>query len=100
MFNKLKQIKDLRNKAKTLQNELATETATGSAAWGKVKIKMDGNQKIQSVEIDPEFLNSNQKKQLENAIKEAFEDAIKKIQRIMVNKMKNMPGGLDIPGLN
>jgi len=96
MFNKLKQVKDLRDKAKNLQSMLAEEKVEGSAAWGKVKVQMNGNQSVLGVEIDPELL-SNQKK-LQDAMKEAFNDATKKAQHKMVAKMKES-GDLNMPGL-
>ena len=95
MFNKLKQFKDLRYQAKQFQNTLAQETAEGSAEGGKVKIKLDGNQQVLSVEIDPELLSSDNKDKLEAAIKEATNDAIKKIQRIMTEKMRQ--SGFSLP---
>ena len=92
MFSKLKQIKDLRDQAKSIQSVLAEIHVEGSAAWGKVKITMNGNQEMQSVQIDDELLT--QKAKLEEAIKEATNDAIKKVQKEMAGKMKDM-GGMD-----
>lgn len=93
MFNKLKQFKDLRSRAKELQDQLGQEKAEGSAAWGKVKITVDGTQKVHSVSIDPSMLTD--KSGLESAIKEAVNDATTKIQRAVALKMKDFGG----PGL-
>ena len=59
MFNKLKQFKDLRDQAKQMKDALAQEEAEGSAEWGKVKIKINGNQEVLSVNIDPELLTAD-----------------------------------------
>lgn len=93
MFSKLKQFKDLRAKAKTIQNTLASEKAEGNAGWGKVKITMDGNQKILGVAIAPEAMADKTK--LEEMVREAGNDAIQKIQRIMSTKLRET-GGLDL----
>src|SRR5512135_2010473 len=98
MFEKLKQFKDLREKAKTLQSALATEKVEGTAAWGKVKIEMDGNQSVTSVAIDDSLMAASEKTKLQDGVKEALNDALKKAQRKMMEKMKEM-GGLDIPGM-
>jgi|SRR3989338_2855612 len=98
MFEKLKQFKDLRDKAKTIQSALATEKAEGSAAWGKVKVTVDGNLAATGVDIDPSLLAPAEKSKLESALKDAFNDATKKAQQKMVGKMKEM-GGLDLPGM-
>ncbi|HBP00144.1 MAG: hypothetical protein UU48_C0014G0018 [Candidatus Uhrbacteria bacterium GW2011_GWF2_41_16] len=90
MFNKIKAIKDLRDQAKKMQHGLAEISAEGSAAWGKIKIVIDGNQQVLSVEIDQELLTDKTK--LQDGLKEAFNDAIKNIQRKMAIKMKDMGG--------
>lgn len=96
MFNKLKQFKDLRDQAKKMQDILSKESAEGSAAWGKVKITMNGNMEITKVEIDNEILANKEK--LEEAIKDAHKDVMKRVQRIMAEKMQGM-GGLAGLGL-
>ncbi|MBI5022920.1 MAG: YbaB/EbfC family nucleoid-associated protein [Candidatus Magasanikbacteria bacterium] len=96
MFAKLKQFKDMRTKAKSLQNLLADEKVEATAAWGKIKMTMNGNQEAESVTIDQELLTDKSK--LENAIKEVTNDAIKKTQRVMADKIRK-EGGLNMPGL-
>ena len=90
MFNKLKQIKDLRDQAKVLKEALEKESVEGAGGWGKVKIIMNGNQEVVSVTIDPELAASDKKEKLEEATKEAVNDAIKKCQRVMAQKMQSM----------
>jgi len=90
MFNKLKQFKDVRSRAKTLQNALSQETAEGTASWGKIKVVMDGNQKVKSVSIDPTL--KNDLKTLEEGCRDAVNDAVTKIQKIMATKMKDLGG--------
>lgn len=93
MFNKLKQLNDLKNKAKELQEVLSKESEQGSAGWGKVKVTMNGNQKVTAIEIDQELLSDKAK--LENLMMEAVNDAIGKIQVTMAKKLKDV-GGLDL----
>ncbi len=97
MFNKLKQFKDLRSQAKQIKDVLGQETTQGEADWGKVKVKINGNQEILNIEIDPELLSPDKKEKLESAIKEATNDAIKKVQRIMAEKMRE--SGFSLPGM-
>lgn len=93
MFSKLKQFKDLKSKAKTIQAVLAGESAEGSAGWGKVKIKMDGNQHVMNVTIEQDVMQDRAK--LQDLVKEATNDAIQKIQKVMSVKLKEI-GGLDL----
>lgn len=96
MFEKLKQFKDLREKAKTLQSALAAEKVSGEAAWGKVKIDMDGNQSVTSVTIAEDLLQPSEKSKLEAGVKDALNDALKKAQKKVMEKMKEMGG---LPGM-
>ena len=91
MFNKLKQLKDLRSTAKTMQNALSEERVTEER--GGVKIVMNGNMEILSVSIG-EGLS---KDATENGFKACTNEIIKKAQRLMAKKLQDMGG---FPGLN
>lgn len=100
MLNKLKQFKDLRSQAKEMQNNLSKESVTVKAAGDKVVLTMDGNLKMTALAIDDELMTPNKKDKLQEAIKDAHADALKKMQRIMAMKMKEMGGLPNIPGIN
>ena len=97
MFSKIKQVQELRSQASQIKKALAEEMVEGSGAWGKVKITMDGNQEVKKVVIDPELLSNKEK--LEAAIAEAINDTVKKVQRVMAQKMQSL-GGFKLPGMN
>lgn len=92
MFEKLKQVKDYRDKAKKIQSALKDEHVEGSGGWGKVKIAMDGNQEVQDVTIAPELLAPNRGAELEKSVKDAVNDAIKSAQKKMAARVKDMGG--------
>lgn len=94
MFNKLKHVQELKSQANQIKKALAEEMVEGSGGWGQVKIIMDGNQEIKKVEIADELLTDKAK--LENGILEATNDAIKKVQKVMAQKMSQFGG---FPGL-
>ena len=100
MFQKLKQFKDMRDQAKHLQDMLGKESVTADAAGSKVVLTMDGNLALTGLSIDDELLAPDKKDKLQSAIKEAHADALKKMQRIMAMKMKEMGGMPNIPGLS
>lgn len=77
-----------------MESELGQIHAEGSAAWGKVKIQVDGNRNIQSVAIDDSMLAVSEKTKLQEAIVEAYKDALKKMQYSLAKKLQEM-GGLD-----
>lgn len=100
MFNKLKQLKDIRDQAKQLQETLSKESITTKAAGGDVAITIDGNLTMTNITIAESLLSPDKKAKLEQAIKEAHGDALKKMQQVMAMKMKEMGGLPEIPGLS
>ncbi len=90
MFSKLKQIKDLRSQAKTMQNMLADETVTVEKHG--ITITMNGNMEITNVNLP----NDTDLDKLEKSLVTCLNDAIKKTQKIMAQKMQEMGG---FPGL-
>lgn len=78
-----------------LKNTLGREEVEGIAAQGKIKVIMNGNQDVRHVSIDPALLNDAAS--LEVALSHAFNDAIEKSRKLMVDKMKGFD---DIPGLS
>jgi DNA-binding protein YbaB len=91
MFSKLKQFRDLRSQAKTMQDALAQETITEEK--NGVKIVLNGNLELISLTLN-ENLNKNSQ---EETLKICFNDAIKRAQRLMAKKLQDMGG---IPGMN
>lgn len=90
MFNKLKQFKELRDKAKHMQSALADESVVIEKKG--VKIVINGNLEVTSINIDNEINKDN----LEQILKESFNEGVKKVQKLMAQKMQEMGG---LPGL-
>ena len=61
---------------------------------------MDGNLKMTNLDIPADMLESSKKGKIEDAVKDAHDSAIKKIQRIMAMKMKEMGGMPNMPGIS
>jgi len=91
MFNKLKQIKNLRDQAKKMQSALSTETVI--VERGGIKIEMNGNLEVISVKINSDLAPNS----IEGILADLINEAIKKTQKIMAKKMQEMGG---IPGLS
>ncbi|MBT3538731.1 YbaB/EbfC family nucleoid-associated protein [Candidatus Parcubacteria bacterium] len=98
MFNKLKQFKDMRDQAKTMQDALAGESVTVKS--NGVELTMNGNLEVTDIVIDDDLMSPDKKVKLQSAIIDAHKDALKKMQRIMAMKMKEMGGMPNIPGMS
>jgi DNA-binding protein YbaB len=91
MFNKLKQFRDLRSQAKVMQNALAQETITEEK--NGVKVVLNGNMEIIELVLNDNLAKNSQ----EEILKNCFNDALKRAQRLMAKKLQDMGG---IPGMN
>lgn len=97
MFGKMKELYEFQKKAKQVQKELAKTIIEKEV--GAVSVKVNGEQKIQSVTIDPDQVDKDNISSLENDVKSAMEQAINESQKIAADKMKDIAGGLGLPGM-
>ena len=97
--NILKQAQQMHTKIAQLQEEMAAKTVEGSSGGGMVNIVMNGKQEIVSVRIDPEVVNREDVEMLQDLIVAAVNEAIRKSHEMMQEEMKQITGGLSIPGL-
>jgi len=84
MFGNLKNMHDLQSKAREIQKQLDNEIVETENHG--IKIIMNGKQETISVEINPDL----EKEEQEKYLRETFNDAIKKVQGLMANKMMGM----------
>lgn len=95
MFDKLKNMNSLRKQASQMKKSLDAEKITVETYNGRVKMTINGNQDIEELVIDEDVLKPENKSMLEQEVKRAFKDAMKKLQNIMVKKMQS--GEIDLP---
>jgi DNA-binding protein YbaB len=86
ILSKLGDIKEMKNQAQAMQAMLAQEQIT--AEFKGISITMNGNQEILDISLSDDAFNN--KEDLANNLKEAFADAIKKVQRLMASKLGGM----------
>lgn len=99
MLDKAKQLWELQKKAREIQKQLKETEIEAKSASGLVKVIFNGEQHIQSVEIDESLLNVENKRTLEKAIQQCVSEAIARAQAIAAEKMKVIAGDLNIPGM-
>ena len=92
MFNKLKQFKDMRSQAKSLESALAEKTVTVEKDGNT--LTMDGNQEIKELKLNSELSTE----ELEKSLPSLFKEANDKVKRLMAETMQSM-GGLNMPGM-
>ena len=98
MLDRAKQMWDLQKKARAVQKELKETEVEAKAADGNVTVVFNGEQHIQSVEIDSSMLTPDKKNELEKALQQAVAEAVSRVQAIAAEKRKAIAGNLNIPG--
>jgi len=93
------QAQKLQAKLAKAQEELSNLTVEGSSGGGAVKVIMNGQQKIQSVEISPEAVNPEDVELLQDLVLTAVSEALAKSQEAAAKHLGSITGGLNIPGL-
>lgn len=78
-----------------LKGHAASVRCEGIAGGGMVKVVITGEQVVESVHIDGKAMYD--KELLEDLVRAATSDALRKVQLEMSEKVKQLTGGLPIP---
>jgi hypothetical protein len=97
MFDKMKQFMEMQKKMQEMKRQLEETEFEVTSSDGSVKIMMSGSQEVRAVNIQGEIV-AGQKNNLEQAIKDAYNRAIKQSHKIASEKMKDITG-LNLPGM-
>ena len=88
IFDKLKDINEMRKQAKAMESILATQTVSGHSGGNKIVLTIDGNQNVKSVEVDASIVGD--KSEIARNIRAALEDLFKEHKKMLQNKFGNM----------
>ncbi len=99
-FELLKNTQNLQQQFGKVQEELKAMSATGASGGGIVKVTVNGQMEITSLQIDPIAVDPRDVAMLQDLIIAAHRDALAKIRELITEKLGPLVGGLNIPGLN
>lgn len=88
MFDKIKDINEMRKQAKQIEMMLGAEEVTGKSAGEKIKITIDGNHKVKSVEVSDDIVGD--RGTIARNVREAFEDVNNKHKKMLQQKFGSM----------
>ena len=93
----MKQAMQLQSKMKALQDELAQVEVTGTAGGGLVTVVMTAKMEVKSLKIDPSLIKADEGEVLEDLVVAALNDARRKAETAMQEKMASLTGGMQLP---
>ena len=99
MGGMLKQAMELKSKMEEVKEQLANERVEASSGAGMVQVALTGKMEIVSIKIDPEIVNPEETEMLETMVQAAVNEGVRKAHEMVKEKMSEMAGGIDIPGL-
>jgi nucleoid-associated protein EbfC len=98
MAGLMKQANQMQMKMKKVQEELAAREFTGTSGGGAVTAKVNGENKVLALTIDPAVMKDGDVEMLQDLVTSAVNDALKVAKDTSSQEMSKITGGLNIPG--
>lgn len=106
MFKKLsnlasmiKQAQQIGGQIQNLSEELKGRRTKGAAGGGMVEIEINGVLEVLSCRIDPQLIEQKDRELIEDLVAAAVNQALTKGKQLHADAMKELTGGLELPGL-
>ena len=94
--NMMKQAQEMQERLQKQMSELSVQATSGG---GMVTVTVNGHKQLQTITIDPDVVSKDDVGMLQDLIVAAINDAHRKVDEAMKQKMGGLLGGLGLPGL-
>jgi DNA-binding YbaB/EbfC family protein len=92
----MKQAQQMQENMKKVQEQLAATEVEGQSGAGMVKVTMTCRHDVKRVTLDPSLL-SDDKEMLEDLIAAAVNDAVRRVETTVQEKMSGVTAGMPLP---
>lgn len=92
----MKQAQEMQERLQKQMSELSVQATSGG---GMVTVTVNGHKHLLHITIDPEVVSKEDVGMLQDLIVAAINDAHRKVDEAMKQKMGGLLGGLGLPGL-
>lgn len=101
-MNIMNKVKEAQAKIKEAQSKLVHLTAEGESGAGMVKVVVNGNRKVMSIEMDDSLVNITDKEMLGDLVVAATNKALEEIEVKIKEELKSATDGMmpNIPGMD
>ena len=93
----MKQAAQLQSKMQAMQEELGNLEVEGSSGGGLVSVRMTAKMEVKAVRIDASLMKVEEREVLEDLLVTAQNDARRKAEVAVQEKMQALTGGLGLP---
>jgi hypothetical protein len=94
--NMMKQVQQMQDNMAKMQAKLAEIEIEGASGAGMVKVTMTCKYDVRRVAIDPSLMTDD-REMLEDLVAAAMNDAVRKVESTVQEKMAGVTAGLPIP---
>ena len=94
----MKQAQQMQKKMKDMDDELQNTRIRGSSSGNLVEVEANGKKEILSIKIDPSILEE-EIDMIEDLILASIKQTYKNVDSEVGDKMKEITGGMNIPGM-
>jgi hypothetical protein len=92
----MKQAQQMQDNMRKMQEQLATIEVEGQSGAGMMKVVMTCRHDVKRVSIDPALL-ADDKEMLEDLVAAAVNDAVRRVEATVQEKMAGVTAGLPLP---
>jgi len=92
----MKQAQMMQENMRRMQEELSSIEVEGQSGSGTVKVVMTCKHEVRRVSIDPS-LGADDREMLEDLMTAAFNDAARRVDATVAEKMGSVTGGMGLP---
>lgn len=96
----LKNASSMGERVKEMRESLAAEIVSGSAGNDAVQVEVSGIGEVRNLRISPELVAQNDVELLQELVPVALNEALTKVRALHIEKMREVTGGISIPGLD
>ena len=97
-FTKIfEQAQQMQARMQQMQSELEKQTVSAASGGGMVTVEADGKGTITRVKIDPTVADPKDVEMLEDLVAAAFNDANRKVEQAVQQKMSSVTGSMGLP---
>jgi len=95
----MKQAQQMQAKMSKMQEELENKTYEATSGGGAVKALVNGKKEVLDLQIDKDVVDPEDVEMLEDLILAAVNEAMREATEELNDKMGQMTGGMNLPGM-
>ncbi len=99
MRDMMRRAQEMQTRLARLQEEIGDRTVEASAGGGMVSVTVNGKMEVLSVRIEKEVVSAEEIELLQDLVRGAVNEALRRARELIAAEMAKITGGLNIPGL-